>query len=141
MKKSSPDPLKKLYIRENIGSPLQLPLTLLRERMRAVPKVLPQEAGPPPHLLHNIRKSLAICACRSCWLMASDAEKANMSFSSARFAERHGKGDPRGNVLARFLGYFFDVRQRSNTTAQRAALWRARPATEKISLSIQGVPP
>jgi len=73
--------------------------------------------------------------------MASDALQIFISFSSFALQSGNAKGDPRGNVLARFLGYFFDVRQRSNTTAQRAALWRAHPATEKISLSIQGVPP
>jgi hypothetical protein len=59
--------------------------------------------------------------------MARDIQKTYMFFSSIRFAERQRKGNPRGNVLARFLGYFFDVRQRSNTNAQRAALWRAHP--------------
>ena len=37
-----------------------------------------------------------------------------MSFPKARLEERHGKGDPRGNVLARFLGSFFAARQRMN---------------------------
>ncbi|MBE6661403.1 MAG: hypothetical protein E7605_08400 [Ruminococcaceae bacterium] len=47
--------------------------------------------------------------------MARDVVKAFMSFSPPLFEERHGKGDPRGNVLVSFLGYFFVERQRSNT--------------------------
>jgi len=42
-----------------------------------------------------------------------------MSFSSVHFAERHGKGVPRGNVLARFLGSFFAAWQRMNIPAVR----------------------
>ncbi|MBE6660113.1 MAG: hypothetical protein E7605_01760 [Ruminococcaceae bacterium] len=46
--------------------------------------------------------------------LASDAVKASMSFSSVHFEERQSQGDPRGNVLARFLGSFFAARQRMN---------------------------
>jgi len=37
-----------------------------------------------------------------------------MFFSSVLFEERQCQGDPRGNVLARFLGSFFAARQRMN---------------------------
>ena len=60
---------------------------------------------------------------------ARDAEKAYMFFSPAFFAERQRSGFQRRQPLARFLVTSCRA-TRSNINAQRAALWRAYPATQ-----------
>jgi len=44
----------------------------------------------------------------------------------------NAKGDPRGNVLARFLGYFFDVRQRSNIKSRHTERAKLGEAVEVV---------
>jgi len=63
-----------------------------------------------------------------------------MSFSSVRFEERHGKGNPRGKALVPFLGYFFVEQQRSNIRTGTARREAVRASVGESMETIQACP-
>ena len=74
------------------------------------------------------KKTFSSSACRSWWQNGERYIRLKMSFSPALFEERHGKGVPRGNVLARFLVTSCRVtRSNIKKPAQRGAKLYARP--------------
>jgi len=110
------------------------PISVWGKKLRYSTEILQQEAGPLPHLLHDIRiifTNFAFFACRACCHPLKHALRKFNQISSFAMQRGNAKEGPGGNGRLHFLGYFFLERERSNTKAgtPSARSW-ARPSAK-----------